>query len=106
MAAPSTLSCEEFLDLSAAVALGAAEDDDVRRVEEQAAACPDWGRDLEAFREVAAALGATVPQVDPPAAVRARLFEVVANTPHEPRRRWAAPAVFRRRRFSTAWLVA
>ena len=106
MAAPSTLNCDEFLDLSAAVALGVAEDDDVRRVEEHAAACPDCGQHLEAFEEVAAALGAAVPQVDPPPAARARLLEVVANTPQEPRRLWPRNAGRRRSWRSPAWLVA
>jgi hypothetical protein len=100
------LSCDEFLDLSAAVALGAAETDEARRVEEHAAACPDCGKQLAAFREVAAAMGATVPQFEPPAAIRARLFEVVANTPQERRRLWPRELSFTRPRISPAWLVA
>ncbi len=106
MPASSTLSCQEFLDLSAAVALGAAEVDDMRRVEEHAAACPECGKHLEAFREVAAALGTVVPQVEPPPAIRTRLMEVVANSPQEPRRLWSRSAVGRRPRLSPAWLVA
>src|ERR1051326_6490838 len=85
-----TLSCSEFLDLSAAVALDAADEADVRRVEQHAA---EWA---------GAALGTAVAQVEPAAAVRGRLFVVVAHTPQDTRRRiWP-----RRFRLSTAWLAA
>src|SRR5215208_5865099 len=103
MAQPAALTCDEFLDLAAAVALDAADAEDSRRVEEHAAACPDCGRHLVEFREVAAALGAHVAQVDPPAALRRRVLEAVAGAPQEPR-----PILSRlasRRRVSPAWLV-
>jgi PAS domain-containing protein len=93
----ATLSCSEFPDLAAAVALDAAEPLDVQRVERHAEECADCGRQLAAFREVGAALGAAVPQLEPPAAVRTRLFEIVAHTPQERRSRW---------RLSPAWLAA
>jgi anti-sigma-K factor RskA len=96
-----TLTCAEFLDLSAAVALGAADPEDERRVEEHASECADCARQLAHFREVGAALGAAVPQIEPPPAVRERLFEVVSHTPQDRPRIW-----WRRFRASRAWLAA
>jgi hypothetical protein len=108
MASSSTLTCEEFLDLAAAVALDVAEQDDAERVEQHAAECPDCATRLLEFREVAAAFGAAVPIVDPPAALRTRLFDVVRRTArdrqNEPRQLW--PRALRRARYSAAWLVA
>ena len=101
MAERATLSCEEFLDLAAAVALDASEPEDVRRVEEHAASCPACRARLDEFRLAAAALGAATPQIEPPAEVRARLFETVG--------RERPPIPFTRRlrlRLSPAWLVA
>jgi hypothetical protein len=98
------LSCAEFLDLAAAVALGAADEEDTRRVQEHARACPECGKHLLDFDEVAAAIGTTVPQLDPPAIVKGRLFEVVSHTPQERRR--LLPFGVTRARLSAAWLVA
>src|SRR5438094_9259912 len=100
----ATMTCDEFIDLAAAVVLNALEPDEYRRVEEHAAACPDCARHLSDFREVAAALGSAVPQVDPPATLRGRVFEAVANTRQERRGPW--PRLLRRGRLSPAWLVA
>lgn len=97
----STLTCAEFLDLAAAVALNAADPLEVERVERHAEDCPECGRQLTAFREVGAALGTAVAQVDPTPAVKARLLEIVAHTPRERRGLWP-----RSRRLSTAWLAA
>jgi Anti-sigma-K factor rskA, C-terminal len=104
MASHAALTCDEFLDLAAVVALDAAEEEDVRRVEEHAAACPDCGVWLDEFRAVTAAMGAVVPHVDPSPVVRARLFAAVAR---EPRHLAAVRKLWpRRRRLSPAWLVA
>jgi hypothetical protein len=100
----ATMTCDEFIDLAAAVAFDAVELEQYRRVEEHAAACPDCARHLEDFREVAAALGSAALQLDPPPTLRARVLETVANTPRGPRRLWARS--LRRPRFSPAWLVA
>jgi hypothetical protein len=100
----ATMTCDEFVDLAAAVALDALEPDQYRRVEEHAEACPDCARHLSDFREVAAALGSAVPRIDPPATLRGRVFEAVAHTRQEGRGRW--PRRLRRARFSPAWLVA
>jgi predicted anti-sigma-YlaC factor YlaD len=97
----STLTCAEFLDLAAAVALDSAEPLDVERVESHAEECPECGRQLAAFREAGAALGTAVAQVDPSPSIKARLFEIVGNTPQERRRLWPRPW-----RLSTAWLAA
>jgi hypothetical protein len=108
MASSATLSCDEFLDLAAAVALDAAEHGDAERVEQHAAECPDCATRLQEFRETAAALGAAVAGVDPPAALRTRVLDLVQRTAQdrqtEPRKLW--PRAVRRARFSAAWLVA
>jgi|SRR5579864_7676652 len=95
----ATLSCEEFVDLAAAVALDAADDDDARRVEDHARTCRRCRAWLDEFRTTAAAMGAAVPLVEPPASLRARVLESVRQEPR--------PLPFARRpRFSLAWLAA
>ena len=100
-----SITCEEFLDLAAGYALDALEPSDVERVEQHAATCVDCALRLQEFLESAAALGARVPQVDPPAALRGRLLEAVRGAPQE---RPPEPLRLRpsRHRFSPAWLVA
>jgi hypothetical protein len=104
----ATLICDEFLDLAAAVALDAAQSDESRSVEAHAAICPDCARRLEDFREVAAALGSSVPQLEPPVALRSRVVEAAKRTPQrtlaDPDRLF--PRLLRRARSSAAWLVA
>jgi len=104
MASDAALTCDEFLDLAAVVALDAGDDEDVRRVEEHAETCPDCDSWLDQFRTAAAAMGSVVPQVEPPPEARARLFEAVRREPRHlalVRRLWP-----RGRRVSPAWLVA
>jgi hypothetical protein len=105
MASSAALTCEEFVDLAAAVALDAADAEDVRRVEEHAESCPACRGLLDELRMAAAGLGTLVPQVDPPPALREHLFEAVRREPR--------PLAFARRlrfprrpRLSAAWLVA
>lgn len=100
----STMSCDEFLDRAAALALDSVDPDEARLVEDHAAMCPDCALHLREFREVAAVLGSAVPQVDPPEALRSRLLEAARLTPATP---FPAPRRLRpRRRVSPAWLVA
>jgi len=99
MAERATLTCEECLDLAAAVALDAGDPEDVRRVEEHAANCPSCRAMLDEFRATASLLAAAVPQLEPPPEVRAGLFDMIRR---EPRVRPFA----RRWRLSPAWLVA
>jgi len=104
MASHAALTCDEFLDLAAVVALDAGDDEDAQRVEEHAAACPDCGAWLDEFRAVTAAMAGVVPQEEPPPEVRARLFEAVRREPRHLaliHRLWP-----RARRLSPAWLVA
>jgi hypothetical protein len=101
----ATITCDEFLDLAAAVALDATDLEDARRVEDHAAACPECGKELRRFREAAAALGAVVSQAEPPAELRARVLEAISHEPRPLLRRlW--PRALRRSRPSAAWLVA
>jgi hypothetical protein len=101
------MTCDEFLDRAAAVALdGSPEPDESRLVEEHAAQCPDCGLRLQEFREVAAVLGSAVPQVEPPEMLRGRVLEaarlVEQVLPPGTRRGWQR----RRARITPAWLVA
>lgn len=94
--------CAEMLDLSATIALGAAEPGDLERVERHADECPKCAAALREFREVAAVLGASVPQVDPPSRLRSRLLLTAQRTPQE-----VAPvAAVDRRSASAAWWAA
>jgi len=106
MAPQVDLTCDEFLDLAAAAALDANDPSERERVERHAHECPDCGRRLEEFREVAASLGTRVPQVDPPLELRSRIVEAARTTAQErpPVRLWQRTA--RRPRVSPAWLVA
>lgn len=105
MASDATLTCEEFLDLAAVVALDAAEPDEVRRVEEHAATCAECRAQLDELRAAAAGLGALVPQIEPAPIVRERLMATVQR---EPRRLAAVRRLWPRalRRPSMGWLVA
>ncbi len=98
------LSCDEVIELAAAVALDAAEPADQARVEEHVAQCPRCAAALEEFREVAFAMGSSVPQFEPPARLRSRvLLAAQRERPPavvQPRRTWP------RLRFSPAWAVA
>jgi hypothetical protein len=97
-----TLSCDEFLDLAAAVALDAgASAEDVERVEAHAAECPDCGAQLDEFRETAGALGLGVPQVEAPLLVRSQLRQAMQREPRPVLRRLAAW----RPRVSAAWVA-
>jgi Anti-sigma-K factor rskA/Putative zinc-finger len=110
MANSATLTCDEFLDLAGAMAVDALDASEARRVEKHAAACPRCGAKLEEFREAAAAFGAAVKQVEPPAELRRRVLEAARRTSQiptpvaMPRRLW--PRWARRGRISAAWLVA
>jgi anti-sigma-K factor RskA len=108
MTSHDTLTCDEFLDVAAVVALDAGDADDIRRVEQHTANCPDCAAWFDQFRTTAAALGSVVPQVDAPPELRARLTEAVAREPRPfavVRRLWPARGS-RRLRLSAAWLVA
>ena len=105
--------CTEIADLSAAIALGAAEPGDLERVEQHAEECPRCATQLREFREVAALLGSAVPQVDPPARLRNRVLLAAQRTPQESRPGTPAPVRVAPRRFawprlrpSPAWAVA
>jgi Anti-sigma-K factor rskA/Putative zinc-finger len=105
----ATLSCDEFLDLAAGVALDAADPEDVRRVEEHAAECARCRVWLDEFRHTAAALAMWTPQVEPPPALRTRVLSAVGEQPRSLpiiRRLWPRSLTAGRPRLSAAWLVA
>jgi anti-sigma-K factor RskA len=107
MASHASLTCDEFLDLAAVVALDAADPDDLRLVEEHAAGCPDCSERLDDLRVAAAALGSAVPQMEPSPELRGRVVQAVRQEPRPfgvLRRLW--PSAARRPKLSAAWLVA
>ena len=108
MTGNTVLTCEEFEDLAAVVALDAAEVDDVQRVEEHADACPKCRGLLDDMRIAAAGLGTLVAQVDPPPDLRARVFDAVGREPRPIAfaRRLVPGGTARRPRPLVAWLVA
>jgi anti-sigma-K factor RskA/putative zinc finger protein len=108
MVGHTTMSCDEFLDRAAAAVLDSVDAEEARLVEEHAATCPDCAVHFQDFREVAAVLGAAVPQVDPTEGLRASVLEAARRTPvtlsADARRSW--PRTRARFRLSPAWLVA
>ena len=108
MAGHATITCAEFLDLAAVVALDAADAEDVHRVEEHASQCADCRVKLDEFREASATLGVLVPQVAPRAELRSRVLELVRRESRPVgiiRRLWPR-SLAGRARVSSAWLVA
>jgi hypothetical protein len=100
-----TAVCDEFVDLAAAAAMDALDADEARRVEEHAAQCPKCATALHEFREVAAALGSAVPQVEPPVALRGQLLDAARRErpAPAPRRRWLGQLSWPR--ISPAWVA-
>lgn len=84
-------------DLVAAVALGAATEQEVAEVERHAATCPECRSELDALRAATAGLALDVPQVDPPPALKKRVMDAVRDDAVR-RPRVAAPPP--RRRFA------
>lgn len=64
-------------DLIAAVALGAATEQEQAEVERHAATCHDCRAELDALRGAATGLALDVPQLEPPAALKARVMDAV-----------------------------
>jgi len=103
--AESTM-CDDIIELAAGLALDAIDESDRTRVEEHAAQCTRCAAALAEFREVAFALGASVPPVEPPTRLRSRVLLAAqrarpAVVVQQPRRRW-----WPRVRLSPAWAVA
>ncbi len=72
---------QEFRELSAAHALGALSPDEELAFAEALEAHPEWRAILDADREAAADLGGSVPEVVPPASVRASILDAIAELP-------------------------
>jgi Anti-sigma-K factor rskA len=95
-------TCDDIIELAAAVAVDALDEDEARQVEAHAAACARCAVALQEFREAACVLGAAVGQVEPPPALRTRILhaarqEQPATVPRPPR-------LARLRRVSPAWI--
>jgi hypothetical protein len=100
-------TCDEFVDLAAAAALDVLDSDTKRWVEEHAARCPTCGNALHELREAAAVLGSAVPQVEPPAQLRARVLDAARQRPGAPGR-WRLRPIQPGRipaRVSLAWVA-
>lgn len=74
----------EFRELSAGHALGALSPDDERAYAAALAAHPGWATIVDDDAETAAALGARLPAVAPPAALRAQILGAITQTPQTP----------------------
>lgn len=72
---------QEFRELSAAHALDALSPDEELAFAEALEAHPEWRTIHDADREAAADLGGSVPEVVPPASVRASILDAIAELP-------------------------
>src|SRR5689334_4490436 len=107
MARRQAVTCREFLDLAAAVALDAAGPEDTRRVEQHAADCPICAAWLAELRESVAAMGAFLPHLEPPPELRERVMAAIRREPRPlALLRRALPRRVVGRRLSAAWLAA
>ena len=90
---------DEIRGLIAAVALGAATEQERADVERHAATCPDCRAELDGLRAATAGLALDVPQLDPPPALKRRVMAAVRDDA----RRRATPATARPRRRLALW---
>ena len=72
---------DELRDLSGGYALGALSEEDRRAFAAHVATCPECAEEVRGFASVASALAAGVPQVDPPATLRARVLAAAVAGP-------------------------
>ena len=72
---------QEFRELSAGHALGALSPDDERAFAAARAGNPEWSQIADHDAETAAALGAQLPAVAPPAMLRDQILGAIAQTP-------------------------
>lgn len=72
---------QEFRELSAAHALDALTPEEELAFANALETHPEWGAILDADREAAAGIGAGVPEVVPPAPVRAAILDAIAGLP-------------------------
>src|SRR5450432_2338860 len=86
--------CDAIRELIPDYAFGLATAEDIRLVESNLADCPEAANDLADFRRLQEDMRASVVQIEPPAALGARLMAAIATPalPIKPRRqpiRWA-----------------
>jgi anti-sigma-K factor RskA len=72
---------DELRDLSGGYALGALSEADRRAFEAHVATCPECTEEVRGFAAVTSGLAASVPQVDPPAALRDRVLRAASAGP-------------------------
>lgn len=94
----NTRSHEEYKDNIGAFVLGALPELEMKVLERHLAGCESCRAEVEELRPVTAALARSVPQVDPPASLKASLMEVVNS---EAQMRGGAPT--KRERRSRTW---
>ena len=75
---------QEFRELSAGHALGALSPDDERAFAAARAGNPEWSQIADHDAETAAALGAQLPAVAPPAMLRDQILGAIAQAPQAP----------------------
>jgi hypothetical protein len=79
MAAGMTLTCDQVRDLAPAYMLGALERDEELAVAEHLRTCSDAHEEMAELAGVVPYLGETVPLVEPPASLRARILSAAAD---------------------------
>jgi len=98
-------ACEHIAELIPAYALDSLDKDEAAPVQAHLEQCENCRAELRAYQAIASGLAGAVPQYDPPARVKAALFERVEAAPARP----AAPAPLPQqapRRAVSLWAVA
>jgi len=94
--------CDAIRELIPDYAFGLTGAEDTRLVESYLIDCPEASDQLADYRHLQADMRASVPQIDPPAALAARLMTSINAPVVEP----AKAVIMRRQRFHVSWLVA
>lgn len=72
--------CDEVLDLIPAYAIGATDPDETALVEATLPRCPDAQVELDLYRSLSDDMRASVPQIEPPVALKSRLIAATKPT--------------------------
>jgi anti-sigma-K factor RskA len=99
---------DELRELTGGYALGALSEAERNALEAHLATCVECAREVREFAAVASGLAAAVPQVDPPAALRARVLNAAAARDPSPRSEPIPfpPSAPVRRSVLPAWLAS
>jgi anti-sigma-K factor RskA len=96
-------TCDEILPLIPAYAIGATDPDETALVESNLATCPEARAELADYRRMADDLRAGVPQIEPPADLKARLIAATSAPSGRPAPVVIPAAAQPQRRMHPAW---